>query len=191
MRLFERQLVSLLRPFCAALWRCVLSDLPRRCHKAWPYFPALCRAQPTWTWRALKHSWLAWCGALAWNDRAFVIIARPQAASVLARGFECKFAHAFALRCRLNKTHTAAGRLCPTMPHPYPSLPPSHPAALQHRMNGGTNIALAVQKAGQLLKPLGPRTQRVLVLLTDGRIDSHQAGLEAGLTRIPSCCMVA
>ncbi|PRW34079.1 glycoside hydrolase isoform A [Chlorella sorokiniana] len=44
-----------------------------------------------------------------------------------------------------------------------------------HRMNGGTNIALAVQKAGQLLKPLGPRTQRVLVLLTDGRIDTHQS----------------
>lgn len=44
------------------------------------------------------------------------------------------------------------------------------------RMNGGTNIALAVQKAGQLLKPLSPSTRRVLVLLTDGRIDSHQAG---------------
>ncbi|KAL4432544.1 hypothetical protein ABPG77_000481 [Micractinium sp. CCAP 211/92] len=44
-----------------------------------------------------------------------------------------------------------------------------------HRMNGGTNIALAVQKAGQLLKPLGPRTHRVLALLTDGRIDSHQS----------------
>ena len=51
----------------------------------------------------------------------------------------------------------------------------SHLLPAQHRMNGGTNIALAVQKAGQLLKPLGPRTQRVLVLLTDGRIDSHQA----------------
>lgn len=43
------------------------------------------------------------------------------------------------------------------------------------RMNGGTNIALAVQKAGQLLKPLSPSTRRVLVLLTDGRIDSHQS----------------
>lgn len=43
-------------------------------------------------------------------------------------------------------------------------------------MNGGTNISLAIQKAGQLLKPLSPTTQRVLVLLTDGRIDSHQVG---------------
>jgi hypothetical protein len=31
-----------------------------------------------------------------------------------------------------------------------------------------------VQKAGQLLKPLPAHTHRVLVLLTDGRIDSHQ-----------------
>lgn len=43
------------------------------------------------------------------------------------------------------------------------------------RMNGGTNIALAVQKAGQLLKPLSATAHRVLVLLTDGRIDSHQS----------------
>jgi hypothetical protein len=42
-------------------------------------------------------------------------------------------------------------------------------------MNGGTNISLAVQKAGQLLKPLGEHARRVLVLLTDGRVDSHQA----------------
>lgn len=55
----------------------------------------------------------------------------------------------------------------------------SHLLPAQHRMNGGTNIALAVQKAGQLLKPLGPRTQRVLVLLTDGRIDSHQVSSAA------------
>ncbi len=69
-------------------------------------------------------------------------------------------------------------------------------------MNGGTNIALAVQKAGQLLKPLGPRTHRVLALLTDGRIDSHQVGgrwyrlcqgrlqLLAGLCRRPPCGML-
>lgn len=48
---------------------------------------------------------------------------------------------------------------------------------LQHRMNGGTNISLAIQKAGQLLKPLGDECSRVLVLLTDGRVDSHQARL--------------
>ena len=45
---------------------------------------------------------------------------------------------------------------------------------LQHRMNGGTNISLAVQKAGQLLKPMGENARRVLVLLTDGRVDQHQ-----------------
>ncbi|KAL6781397.1 hypothetical protein ACKKBG_A10990 [Auxenochlorella protothecoides x Auxenochlorella symbiontica] len=44
-----------------------------------------------------------------------------------------------------------------------------------YRMNGGTNISLAVQRAGQLLKPMAPQMRRVLVLLTDGRIDSHQA----------------
>ena len=44
-------------------------------------------------------------------------------------------------------------------------------------MNGGTNIALAIQRAGQLLKPLGPGVRRALVLLTDGRVDSHQARL--------------
>lgn len=48
-------------------------------------------------------------------------------------------------------------------------------------MNGGTNISLAVQRAGQLLKPMAPRMRRVLVLLTDGRIDSHQVGGEGGL----------
>lgn len=54
-------------------------------------------------------------------------------------------------------------------------------------MNGGTNIALAVQKAGQLLKPLGPRTRRVLALLTDGRIDSHQVGRRSGTGRLVLC----
>lgn len=43
------------------------------------------------------------------------------------------------------------------------------------RMNGGTNIAAAVGKAGALLKPEPPAARRVLVLLTDGRIDSYQA----------------
>lgn len=46
---------------------------------------------------------------------------------------------------------------------------------MQHRMNGGTNISMAIVRAGQLLKPLPSTTARVLVLLTDGRIDSHQA----------------
>lgn len=51
--------------------------------------------------------------------------------------------------------------------------------SVQHRMNGGTNISLAVQKAGQLLKPLGEATRRVLVLLTDGRVDSHQVSVSS------------
>lgn len=44
-----------------------------------------------------------------------------------------------------------------------------------HRMNGGTNIALAVQKAGVLFKnmPLS-KSRRVIALLTDGRVDSYQ-----------------
>jgi hypothetical protein len=53
---------------------------------------------------------------------------------------------------------------------------------LQVRMNGGTNIAAAVAKAGSLFKSCAScssSTRRVLVLLTDGRIDSYQAR-EAG-----------
>jgi hypothetical protein len=49
-------------------------------------------------------------------------------------------------------------------------------------MNGGTNIAAAVAKAGSLFKACTSctsATRRVLVLLTDGRIDSYQAR-EAG-----------
>ncbi|GFR43717.1 hypothetical protein Agub_g4828 [Astrephomene gubernaculifera] len=44
------------------------------------------------------------------------------------------------------------------------------------RMNGGTNVAAALQKAGQLLKrDAAPDAMRHVVLLTDGRVDSHQA----------------
>ncbi|EFJ51063.1 collagen-related protein [Volvox carteri f. nagariensis] len=44
------------------------------------------------------------------------------------------------------------------------------------RMNGGTNVAVAVQKAGQLLKrDAAPDAMRHVVLLTDGRVDSYQA----------------
>ena len=45
---------------------------------------------------------------------------------------------------------------------------------LQVRMNGGTNIAAAVAKAGSLLKSEASTSRRVLVLLTDGRIDTYQ-----------------
>jgi uncharacterized protein YegL len=44
------------------------------------------------------------------------------------------------------------------------------------RMNGGTNIATSIHKAGQLLKKnLSADASRVVVLLTDGRVDSYQA----------------
>eukprot|EP00879_Flechtneria_rotunda_P007288 GHRR01007645.1.p1 GENE.GHRR01007645.1~~GHRR01007645.1.p1 ORF type:complete len:297 (+),score=106.63 GHRR01007645.1:825-1715(+) len=61
---------------------------------------------------------------------------------------------------------------------------PAFEAAIKSmvRMNGGTNIAAAVAKAGSLLKSLpscSHHTRRVLALLTDGRIDSYQAR-EAG-----------
>ncbi len=43
-------------------------------------------------------------------------------------------------------------------------------------MNGGTNVAVAVQKAGQLLKrDAAPDAMRHVILLTDGRVDSYQA----------------
>ncbi|KXZ52905.1 hypothetical protein GPECTOR_8g284 [Gonium pectorale] len=44
------------------------------------------------------------------------------------------------------------------------------------RMNGGTNVAVALQKAGSLLKrDAGLESMRHVVLLTDGRVDSYQA----------------
>ncbi|PNW75243.1 hypothetical protein CHLRE_12g518800v5 [Chlamydomonas reinhardtii] len=44
------------------------------------------------------------------------------------------------------------------------------------RMNGGTNVAVALTKAGQLLKrDAAPDAMRHVVLLTDGRVDSYQA----------------
>ena len=43
-------------------------------------------------------------------------------------------------------------------------------------MNGGTNVAVALTKAGQLLKrDAAPDAMRHVVLLTDGRVDSYQA----------------
>lgn len=43
------------------------------------------------------------------------------------------------------------------------------------RMNGGTNIACSVQRAGQLLKHLPSNSMRTLCFLTDGRVDDYQA----------------
>ena len=44
-------------------------------------------------------------------------------------------------------------------------------------MNGGTNIALSIKQAGQLLKNEDPDAARIIVLLTDGRVDGFQGGL--------------
>ena len=41
-------------------------------------------------------------------------------------------------------------------------------------MNGGTNIALSIKQAGQLLRGEDRDTARIVVLLTDGRVDSFQ-----------------
>ncbi len=41
-------------------------------------------------------------------------------------------------------------------------------------MNGGTNIALSIKQAGQLLKEEDPQAARIIVLLTDGRVDAFQ-----------------
>ncbi|KAK9829572.1 hypothetical protein WJX72_006550 [[Myrmecia] bisecta] len=46
------------------------------------------------------------------------------------------------------------------------------------RMNGGTNIAASIQAAGQLMKAMPANASRVIVLLTDGRVDPFQ-GREA------------
>jgi hypothetical protein len=43
-------------------------------------------------------------------------------------------------------------------------------------MNGGTNIALSLKQAGQLLREEEPGAARVIVLLTDGRVDPFQGG---------------
>ena len=45
---------------------------------------------------------------------------------------------------------------------------------MQARMNGGTNIALSIKQAGQLLKDQDPEAARIIVLLTDGRVDAFQ-----------------
>lgn len=45
---------------------------------------------------------------------------------------------------------------------------------VQSRMNGGTNIALAIKQAGSLLKSEDADAARIIVLLTDGRVDTFQ-----------------
>lgn len=42
-------------------------------------------------------------------------------------------------------------------------------------MNGGTNIAAAIHRAGQLFKNSPESTTRVLCLMTDGRVDRYQS----------------
>lgn len=52
----------------------------------------------------------------------------------------------------------------------------------QSRMNGGTNIALAIKQAGQLLKNEDADASRIIVLLTDGRVDTFQGELQTSAT---------
>ncbi len=43
-------------------------------------------------------------------------------------------------------------------------------------MNGGTDIATALGQAGKMLKSEGAEVTRLVLLLTDGRIDRQQVG---------------
>ena len=52
----------------------------------------------------------------------------------------------------------------------------------QSRMNGGTNIALAIKQAGQLLKNEDADASRIIILLTDGRVDTFQGELQTAST---------
>lgn len=55
-------------------------------------------------------------------------------------------------------------------------------------MNGGTNVCAALQRAGQLLKRDAPsEALRLVVLLTDGRIDSLQVWVLGALRRNFMC----
>ena len=53
-------------------------------------------------------------------------------------------------------------------------------------MNGGTNIALSLKQAGQLLRDEEPGAARVIVLLTDGRVDPFQGGGSAPARQLPA-----
>jgi Mg-chelatase subunit ChlD len=57
----------------------------------------------------------------------------------------------------------------------------------QARMNGGTNIALSIKQAGQLLKHEDPDAARIIVLLTDGRVDGFQGGFYCPAALLFSC----
>lgn len=47
--------------------------------------------------------------------------------------------------------------------------------SVQARMNGGTNLTLAVDTAGNLMRDKLPEgSPRTLILLTDGRVDHYQ-----------------
>ncbi|MEW5299638.1 MAG: hypothetical protein WDW38_004313 [Sanguina aurantia] len=59
---------------------------------------------------------------------------------------------------------------------PVPASMTASPVASQVRMNGGTNISVAIQKAGQLLKNhVDEDATRHVVLITDGRVDAYQS----------------
>lgn len=57
-------------------------------------------------------------------------------------------------------------------------------------MNGGTNLALAIEEAGKMMKECLPEgSPRTLVLLSDGRVDHYQ-GLLYPNTAAASCSYV-
>ena len=57
-------------------------------------------------------------------------------------------------------------------------------------MNGGTNIALSIKQAGQLLKGEDADAARIIVLLTDGRVDAFQ-GQHLHPTELSGYCIAS
>lgn len=55
-------------------------------------------------------------------------------------------------------------------------------------MNGGTNIALSLKQAGQLLREEEPGAARIIILLTDGRVDTFQGEMFPNLWAALSAC---
>lgn len=51
----------------------------------------------------------------------------------------------------------------------------SVPSWLQHLLRGCTSIGPALDKAGELLRTLGPSTHGVVALLTDGKVNYRQS----------------
>ena len=61
----------------------------------------------------------------------------------------------------------------------------------QVRLNGGTNISAALTHAGKMLKKSGSDVAKVIVLITDGRVDGYQARKGQGGSQAPRACQVS